>query len=213
MNKPQGRPMKARPRILEAARDLFLKHGMDVSLHTIAEKANTTRPTLYSHFPGGKDQLLVETFSLLNDRLQPTLQQLLKEKKNELPALLLGIARMLQDYFFSAENIHFQRLLIQVLVQRPEIFSSLANRSTGRIRDTLAHVLGEHHAKKEIELDDPHLQSTAFLGAIMGYALPAALIDEAPVDPVWLDKLAQSSVETFLKAWRYQQHVSLSGLQ
>ncbi|QBH95537.1 TetR/AcrR family transcriptional regulator [Limnobaculum zhutongyuii] len=203
MNKPQGRPMKARPRILEAARDVFLEHGVDVSLHLIAEKARTTRPTLYSHFPGGKDQLLVETFSFLNDRLQPPLQQLLNDKQQDLPALLLGIARMIQAYFFSPANIHFQRLLIQVLVQRPEIFSNLAQRPTGRIRDTLAQVLAQFNAEGKIQLDDPNLQSTAFLGAIMGYAFPAALIGEVPVDQVWLDKLALSAVETFLRAWQY----------
>ena len=197
--------MKARPRILEAARDIFLEHGMDVSLQIIAEKANTTRTTLYSHFPGGKDQLLVETFAFLNDKLQPSLQQLLDDKQHNLPELLLGIARMIQAYFFSPANIHFQRLLIQVLVQRPEIFSSLALRPTGRIRDTLAQVLAQFQTEGKIQLDDPNLQATAFLGAIMGYAPPAALIDQAPVDPVWLDKLALSAVETFLRAWRFNR--------
>lgn len=195
--------MKARPRILEAARSLFLEHGLDVSLNVIAEKANTSRPTLYSHFPGGKDQLLVETFSLLNDQLHPPLQQLLSEKQEDLPALLLGIARMIQDYFFSPANIHLQRLLIQVLVQRPEIFSSLAQRPTGRIRDTLAQVLERYSAQGKLQVDDAKLQSTAFLGAIMGYPLPAALIGQTQTDDDWLDKLAHSTVKTFLKAWSY----------
>lgn len=67
----RGRPMKARPRILQTARELFLQHGLDVSLDTIAAEAGTTRPTLYSHFPGGKDALLLETFAFLNDTMQP----------------------------------------------------------------------------------------------------------------------------------------------
>lgn len=48
----RGRPTKSRPRILQTACELFLKHGIDVSLDTIASEAGTTRPTLYSHFPG-----------------------------------------------------------------------------------------------------------------------------------------------------------------
>lgn len=75
MGNQRGRPMKARPRILQTARALFLQHGLDVSLDTIAAEAGTTRPTLYSHFPGGKDALLLETFAFLNDAMQPPLQR------------------------------------------------------------------------------------------------------------------------------------------
>lgn len=203
MNKSAGRPAKARPRILEAARDLFLDQGLDVSLQAIAEKANTTRPTLYSHFPGGKDQLLVETFGLINDRLHPPLQQLLNDKRHDLPALLLGVARMMQDYFFSPTNIHFHRLLIQVLVQRPEIFSVLSLRPAGRIRDTLAQVLSTFSDDGIIQLGDPVLQSTAFLGAIMGYPLPGVIIGQTTADKDMLNALAQAAVDIFLKAWRY----------
>ncbi|MEG5888198.1 TetR/AcrR family transcriptional regulator [Enterobacter ludwigii] len=203
MNKSAGRPAKARPRILEAARVLFLEQGLDVSLQVIAEKAKTTRPTLYNHFPGGKDQLLVETFSMINDSLHPPLQQLLNDTRHDLPALLVGVARMMQDYFFSPANIHFQRLLIQVLVQRPEIFSGLSRRPAGRIRDTLAHVLSTFNDDGIIQLDDPVLQSTAFLGAIMGYPLPGVIIGQTTVDKDLLNALAESAVDIFLKAWRY----------
>ena len=44
MGNQRGRPMKARPRILQTARELFLSHGLDVSLDTIAAEAGTTRP-------------------------------------------------------------------------------------------------------------------------------------------------------------------------
>lgn len=52
MANQRGRPMKARPRILQAACDLFLEQGLDVSLDTIVATAGISRPTLYSHFPG-----------------------------------------------------------------------------------------------------------------------------------------------------------------
>ena len=96
MGNQRGRPMKARPRILQTARALFVQHGLDVSLDTIAAEAGTTRPTLYSHFPGGKDALLLETFAFLNDAMQPPLQQLLQDSQQDLPALLRGFARVVQ---------------------------------------------------------------------------------------------------------------------
>lgn len=82
-----------------------------------------------------------------------------------------------RNHICSPANIHFQRLLIQVLVQRPEIFSGLSRRPAGRIRDTLAQVLSTFHDDGIIQLNDPAIQSTAFLGAIMGYPLPGVRHD------------------------------------
>ena len=61
LKKSRGRPSKARPNIILAAREQFLEHGLDVSLDKIAIKAGTTRQTLYNHFPT-KTALLIEIF-------------------------------------------------------------------------------------------------------------------------------------------------------
>lgn len=143
MGNQRGRPMKARPRILQTARELFLRHGLDVSLDTIAAEAGTSRPTLYSHFPGGKDALLLETFAFLNDTMQPPLRQLLQERQQDFPALLRGFAKVVQAHFYAPENIHFQRLLIQVLVQKPELYVTLEQRPSGRVLQALSEILAQ----------------------------------------------------------------------
>lgn len=203
MANQRGRPMKARPRILQAACDLFLEQGLDVSLDTIISTAGISRPTLYSHFPGGKDALLVEAFSFLNDRMQPPLQKMVTDNADDLPALLLGFAKVVQEHFYAPEHIHFQRLLIQVLVQKPELYATLKQRPTGRVLQALAEILKQYQEQGRIQLDNPTLQATAFLGAIMGYSFPGALIDQQPLDSRGLAQLAHSAVNTFLIAWRY----------
>lgn len=90
-----------------------------MSLDTIAAEAGTSRPTLYSHFPGGKDALLLETFAFLNDTMQPPLRQLLQERQQDFPALLRGFAKVVQAHFYAPENIHFQRLLIRCWCKSP----------------------------------------------------------------------------------------------
>ncbi|AUO65115.1 MULTISPECIES: TetR/AcrR family transcriptional regulator [Citrobacter] len=204
MANQRGRPMKARPRILQAACDLFLEQGLDVSLDTIAATAGTSRPTLYSHFPGGKDSLLVEAFSFLNARMQPSLRQMMADNADDLPALLLGFAKVVQEHFYAPAHIHFQRLLIQVLVQKPELYATLKQRPTGRVLQALAEILTQYQAQGRVQLDNPQLQATAFLGAIMGYPFPGALIDQQPLDRDVLESLAHSAVTSFLIAWRYQ---------
>ena len=51
INRHQKRKQQTRTRIMQAAIDLFLKHGYDnVTLSTIAETADVGRATLYLHF-------------------------------------------------------------------------------------------------------------------------------------------------------------------
>ncbi|WP_434663761.1 TetR/AcrR family transcriptional regulator [Klebsiella sp. MISC125] len=204
MANQRGRPMKARPRILQTARELFLQHGLDVSLDTIAAEAGTSRPTLYSHFPGGKDALLLETFEFLNDKMQPPLRQLLQESQQDLPALLRGFAKVVQQHFYTPENIHFQRLLIQVLVQKPELYLTLEQRPSGRVLQALSEILTQKRDQGMLNISDPNLQATAFLGAIMGYLLPGALIAQKAVEPEKLDQLAECAINVFLSAWEYK---------
>ena len=204
MGNQRGRPMKARPRILQTARALFLQHGLDVSLDTIAAEAGTTRPTLYSHFPGGKDALLLETFAFLTDAMQPPLQQLLQDSQQDLPALLRGFARVVQHHFYAPENIHFQRLLIQVLVQKPELYVTLEQRPSGRVLQALSDILAKKRDQGQLTLSDPQLQATAFLGAIMGYPLPGALIAQNALTAEMLEPLAECAISVFLTAWGYK---------
>lgn len=203
MANQRGRPMTARPRILQTACELFLKHGLDVSLDAIAAEAGSSRPTLYSHFPGGKDALLLESFSYLNTKMQPPLRQLLQDKQHDLPALLLGFARVVQAHFYSAENIRFQRLLIQVLVQKPELYAVIEQRPTGQVLTVLVEILSTQHARGVLTLTDPEVQARLFLGSVMGYPLPSALISQQALDPAQLEPLANSAVTTFLSAWHY----------
>ena len=197
-----GRPMKARPRILHAASELFLTHGLDVSLDSIAVEAGTTRQTLYNHFPN-KDALVLETFHFLNDEMQPSVKAILSEGLEALPLMLRRCADVVQRHFYLPRNIHFQRLLIQLLVQKPELYAELQQRPVQRVRRALADTLAEAKARGLLHMDDPWLQAAAFLGAVMGYLLPGALISEQAVEEAELKLLAEASTASFLRAWGY----------
>jgi len=59
-SKTQAPPAPPRERIIAAASDLFLKHGIrGVGVEAIAEAAGTNKMTLYRHFPS-KDELIAE---------------------------------------------------------------------------------------------------------------------------------------------------------
>jgi AcrR family transcriptional regulator len=59
-SKTHAPPAPPRDRIIAAAADLFLKHGIrGVGVEAIAEAAGTNKMTLYRHFPS-KDELIAE---------------------------------------------------------------------------------------------------------------------------------------------------------
>ena len=66
-------PMKSpgkRERVLEAARELFLAHGLrGTSMEAIARHAGIAKPTLYAHFPDKDAVLLAIIEALLAEKL------------------------------------------------------------------------------------------------------------------------------------------------
>ncbi|HBT3046090.1 TPA: TetR/AcrR family transcriptional regulator, partial [Klebsiella aerogenes] len=127
-----------------------------------------------------------------------------QERQQDFPALLHGFANVVQQHFYAPENIHFQRLLIQVLVQKPELYVTLEQRPSGRVLQALSEILAQKRDEGLLTINDPELQATAFLGAIMGYPLPGALIAQKAIDPKRLEQLADCAIEGFLKAWGYK---------
>lgn len=111
---------------------------------------------------------------------------------------------MAQQHFYAPENIHFQRLLIQVLVQKPELYITLEQRPSGRVLQALSDILAQKQDEGLLTLSDPQRQATAFLGAIMGYPLPGALIAQNALAAETLEPLAECAISVFLTAWDYK---------
>ncbi|MBB1582994.1 TetR/AcrR family transcriptional regulator [Serratia sp. OS31] len=205
-NRQPGRPMKAKPRILATASELFLTQGLDISLDMIATEAGTTRQTLYNHFPG-KDALVLETFSYMKEMMQPPLNAIMAGDTQDLSLVLGRFAAVVQDHFYQKKNIHFQRLLIQLLQQRPELYATLQQRESGRVLQGLVALLQRAQQRGQLTLGNVELQAQAFLGAVMGYGLPAALLSDELPDKAELQQLADVAVALFLRGWGYHNEV------
>ncbi|MEH3143620.1 MAG: TetR/AcrR family transcriptional regulator [Mycobacterium kyogaense] len=52
----------AKRRVLEAFLALCVRHGMDsVSMRTLAKELDIKAPSIYTHFPGGRDEIIAES--------------------------------------------------------------------------------------------------------------------------------------------------------
>ncbi|MBK5648491.1 MAG: TetR/AcrR family transcriptional regulator [Acinetobacter sp.] len=204
LKKSRGRPSKARPNIILAAREQFLEHGLDVSLDKIAIKAGTTRQTLYNHFPT-KTALLIEIFENFKAEMETPFDE--KNNLNEimmLEQLLIQIGQTVQNHFYNTNVIRLQRLIIIALVEMPEILEQVQQRTYGSIKKSMINILETANNAGIIKISNSEAAAKAFLGAVMGYAYPATLLGGAVPTSEELQQLNEEACRTFLSAWHFK---------
>ncbi|MDO6642346.1 TetR/AcrR family transcriptional regulator [Acinetobacter guillouiae] len=204
LKKSRGRPSKARPNIILAAREQFLEHGLDVSLDKIAVKAGTTRQTLYNHFPT-KTALLIEIFENFKAEMETPFDE--KNNLNEimmLEQLLIQIGQTVQNHFYNTNVIRLQRLIIIALVEMPEILEQVQQRTYGSIKKSMINILETANNAGIIKISNSEAAAKAFLGAVMGYAYPATLLGGAVPTSEELQQLNEEACRTFLSAWHFK---------
>jgi len=204
LKKSPGRPSRIRPIIVAAARELFLEHGLEVRLETVAAKAGTNRQTLYNHFPT-KTALLIEVFDHLKAEMEAPFIEQHELKNKRLDQLLLEIGQSVQNHFYHIDVIRLQRLLIIALVEMKEILPKIQQRTQGNIKRSLTDILVTAHNAGIVKIDQPEEATKAFLGAVMGYTYPATLISGNIPTPEELKQLNEEVCRTFLKAWQYKE--------
>lgn len=204
LKKSPGRPSRIRPIIVAAARELFLEHGLEVRLETVAAKAGTNRQTLYNHFPT-KTALLIEVFDHLKAEMEAPFIEQHELKNKRLDQLLLEIGQSVQNHFYHIDVIRLQRLLIIALVEMKEILPKIQQRTQGNIKRSLTDILATAHNAGIVKIDQQEEATKAFLGAVMGYAYPATLISGNIPTPEELKQLNEEVCRTFLKAWQYKE--------
>ncbi|UKE68043.1 TetR/AcrR family transcriptional regulator [Xanthomonas cerealis] len=199
----RGRPALARPRLLRAARELLLEHGLEVSLEQIALHAGLTRQSLYNHF-SSKADLLMQVFEVLNEELQAQLENIGDAASQDLPRTLQQIALTLQSHLYAPSSLRLHRLLVQASAQMPDLLQSMHQRRTGRLRQRLSDLLQRLDARGDVSVASPMLAASAFIGAAIGYAYPGAMLNGQAPDRDSQQALAAEVVATFLAAWRYR---------
>ena len=210
LKKSRGRPSKARPNIILAAREQFLEHGLDVSLDKIAIKAGTTRQTLYNHFPT-KTALLIEIFENFKAEMETPFDE--KNNLNEimmLEQLLIQIGQTVQNHFYNTNVIRLQRLMIIALVEMPEILEQVQQRTYGSIKKSMINILESANNAGIIKISNSEAAAKAFLGAVMGYAYPATLLGGAVPTSEELQQLNEEACRTFLSAWQFKVEMDSS---
>jgi AcrR family transcriptional regulator len=115
----QARPSEARERILQAAYDLFSRHGIQaVGVDAVVERSGVARQTLYRHF--GSKQELVLAFLERRDEVwtRRWLQGSIEQRATDPAERLLAIFDVFDEWFRQTdfEGCSF----INVLLEHPD---------------------------------------------------------------------------------------------
>jgi AcrR family transcriptional regulator len=112
-----GAAGSARDRIVEAAYELFSRHGIQaVGVNAVVERSGVAKRTLYRHF-ASKDDLVVEFLRLREQRwTKDWLEREVEERASEPDERLLAIFDVFHEWFQdeSLEGCSFINVLLEV---------------------------------------------------------------------------------------------------
>jgi TetR/AcrR family transcriptional repressor of mexJK operon len=162
--KARGRPKdhSLRDRILKAAREVFLEQGTSASVDKIAEKAATSRVTVYSHFPS-KEALLLAT---LRQPVCNTLDPLFSGLDPQQPhAELLKVGVALLEMVTSDEIVAQTHMLYAWADKNP----SFSRNFYDALPQAITHGLTAYLAQvTSLDVPDPGLAAEQFVGMVRG---------------------------------------------
>lgn len=123
--------MSQRERILEAAYRRIAEDGMaKTTVEDVAKDANVSRPTVYRHFPGGKDALFAEVVAWESARFIDELTHAIAPHTR--------LADMLEELIVvGAERVQAHQVLQKVLQTEPERLLPLLILQSDRLIDAV----------------------------------------------------------------------------
>ncbi|QLC74142.1 TetR/AcrR family transcriptional regulator [Pseudomonas sp. LPB0260] len=199
-----GRPkdLAKRQAILDAAKNLFLRHGYDgSSMDAIAAEAGVSKLTVYSHFTD-KETLFSEA---VKAKCQEQLPELLFELADDAPleSVLLNIARGFHALINSRESIELHRVMVSLGAQDPKLSRVFYEAGPQRVLQEMEHLLRQAQRAGKLRIDDPLEAADQFFCLVKGGANFRLLIGcgEAQQGAV-AEQHVRNVVAMFMRAYR-----------
>lgn len=172
-----------RQHILFAAKDVFLEEGFKgTSMDVIADRANTTKRTLYAHF-ANKERLFLAVVDLLRDLLDSKLRTPSDYAEDPTEALVLFCAR-LQQLLRWGPAIRTCRLGIAEAEHFPEGSARFYEALFGTARDRIEQFLQERFG---LSPGQSARVAEELLGRVLQPGFTRALFGVEPVSEDWVE--------------------------
>lgn len=149
--------------ILSAARALFTERGYSVSIDEVAAAAKVSKQTIYTRYASKQDLLAAVVQLTAEDLVSP-----LSIGAAAPAEALLKFGLRFVEVVFDERKLAMQRLLIAEAASFPELAQRYYESGPKFVRDRLAAYISRAAAEGKIDVDDPALAASHFLGLIAG---------------------------------------------
>lgn len=159
--------LKKNAAILEAAVELFPKHGFEkTTMDDIAELAGVTKQTVYSHFKN-KEQLFIQMIDSLCQR-GVSHAPVSSGRKKSFEQLLCDVGTNLLTLITSREGMAVTRLVIAEASRYPKVAKLYYESGTQRIMQLLAEFLDQQNAAGTIAIPNTESAAAYFFALLKG---------------------------------------------
>ena len=202
-----GRPkdLEKRMAILEAARTQFFSRGFDaVTIEGVAATAGVSKMTVYGHF-SDKDTL----FKAFVEREVASLSNVLTHfplTLNDLRQTLIQFGMMFLNFISRPEVIQFNRLMMSVTSQHPQLVRQFFQAGPATIYAALANLLGQAATAEQVIITNPERAADQLIAMWQSFeltkvqlGLKTSLSNQERLDYV------EDCVDTLLRAWSMNQ--------
>ena len=202
---PLGRAERKRRVIVEAASDLFLRHGfLGVSMDEVAARAAVSKQTLYKQF-ANKQALFVGVVQVMTGEASSRVQAAMIEPDDpaQLSAQLHAHGHRLLEIVLTPRLMQLRRLVIGEAGRFPELGRALYDGGPGSSMAMLAATFARWAERGLLSLDDPAMAASHFNWLIMGEPINRAMFsrDDPLPDAARRQAHVEGGVRVFLAAY------------
>ena len=204
----EGRSVRKRRLIMEAAATLFLRNGYQgTSMDEIAALAAVSKQTVYKNFADKErlfQDIILGVAGTVEDFLR-SVTETLRDTKN-IGGDLYDLGRRYIQVVMRPQVLQMRRLLIGESARFPELARTYYEKAPERVLTALAPELARLHERGLLDVPDPDLAAKHFAFLIIGTPLDKAMFvgDDAGFSAEELNRLADEGVRVFLAAYRPQ---------
>lgn len=202
---PPSRTERKRQAILEAAAEIFLRHGfLGTSMDEVAARAAVSKQTVYKQF-ASKETLFVAIVRSMTDPAAGRVQGEMRDPhdREQLAAELLAYAERQLAIVMTPRLMQLRRVVIGEAVRFPELGKALHDGGPGRAIAGLAAAFARWADSGLLVADSALVAATHFNWLVMGEPINQAMLlgDKGIASAAVQRRHAAEAVRVFLAAY------------